>query len=47
VDVPLTYGAYASGYNGGRCGSLRLRADVTGSAYWLGRYRACLDGYDD
>ena len=45
VDVPLSYGAYASGRGG--CRSLRMRAEVTGSGYWWGRYQACLDGRDD
>jgi hypothetical protein len=47
VGVPLAYGAYASGYDGGGCRSLRMRAEVTGSGYWWGRYQACRDGRDD
>ena len=47
VGVPLAYGAYSSGYYAGGCRSLRMRAEVTGSGYWWGRYQACLDGYDD
>jgi hypothetical protein len=46
VGVPLAYGAYSSGYYAGGCRSLRMRAEVTGSGYWWGRYQACLDGYD-
>jgi hypothetical protein len=40
--VPLTRDAYSSG--GGSCGSLRMRAEVTGGGYWWGRYQACRDG---
>jgi hypothetical protein len=47
VGVPLAYGAYSSGYYAGGCRSLRMRAEVTGSGYWWGRYQSCLDGYDD
>ena len=45
VDVPLTNGGYPSGPYGGGCRSLGMRAEVTGSAYWLARYRDCRGGY--
>ena len=44
VDVPLTNGGYSSDPYGVGCRSLRMRAEVTGSAYWLARYQDCRDG---
>jgi hypothetical protein len=43
VGVPLAaYGAY---YYTSSCDWLRRKAYYTGSAYWMDRYYACLDGY--